>query len=628
MPQVQTIYNGNYVVWQRKLAEIVVDLKADVTIIRKLGLIIAESAMFESTIDKGIYVSLEVANNGSPNTWSLVYGAPLGGGSWIADAGNIPAPATGAWVENTYVFTNNVNITGRYLRFRIASDLSYTPLQTVALKKVLLQDSNGSSLLTGASAQVNVLGWQTGKVLKDILEDLLQENVLITTVGDEVLNARTSQKGTWDQTSEGYVAPIPRIFATLKSRLDDLEQDAERRLTSRKISIPVEDAVSIPATMSIVNTNIRADAPYRKIRQAVGTDGVVDVLVQGTEGLGAYEYPLRDSLGALILGKVTYGLGTPGYVAGQNARVSLVRADNGAPFSMTSTRTAKLVVPVETDLFHMNKDDLTRSQFATAVIQDIGIINDIDSIKQELRAVLTPDSVQHDLVVYQSGGVFYADLAFDSNAVVATGWQVLKDTLPAIPSGDFTFINSRKIRLDTHNNSTPTRWSVTYFTKTQTTLDGKVNEIIEAIARLEMTINNVVSNLDEVNDALVPHAHAEVLQFDFINNDGFDYFKSLTYKARDIDNSAAVLYKNGVSLGAKDTVWAFRGDGLVALHRASETYNMNDEYSIRYYFKRYDHLVDKLQDMTNTTDRDLISRNWSATNPVPPEADSNGVKLI
>lgn len=628
MPQIATIYNGNYVVWQRKLAEIIVDLKADVTAIRKLGLIIAESTLFHSSVSTGIYVSLEVASNGAPNTWSMIYEAPLNSGSWLSDVNNIAAPASGAWVENSYLFVNNVNITGRYLRFRIAADASYTPLQTVALKKVVVQDGSDNSLLAGASAQINVLGWQTGKVLKDILEDILEDHVLIKTLGEETIAARVSPKGTWDNTAEQYAAPLPKIFASLKARLDDLEQDAERRLTARKVVVPVEDMVSIPATQTTFDTHIIADMPHRKLKQYADTNDLVDVLVQETDGLGAYEYPLRDNSGALIVGRVTYGCDTAGYLANSVAKVSLIRADTGAPFSMTSTKSAKLVLPVETDLFHMDKADLTRSQFSTAVIQDIGIINNIESIKSELQAAVVSDSVTQDLVVYENGGVFYADLVFNSNAVIASGWQVLKNSLPAIPSGDFTFISNNKVRLDTHDNSAPTKWQISYFTQTQPNLDGKINEIIAAIAKLATTINNVVTNLDEINDALMPHSHTEILQIDACANDGFDYFKPLTYKARDIDNGAAIIFKNGTSIGAKDTTWAFKGDGIVALHRASEAYNTSDEYAIRYFFRQYEHLVNKLQDMTNTTDRDLIARNWRITNPVPPEADSNGVKLI
>jgi hypothetical protein len=276
----------------------------------------------------------------------------------------------------------------------------------------------------------------------------------------------------------------------------------------------------------------------------------------------------------------------------------------------------------------MDRYDLTRTNFASGVIQDIGVLNDIDSIQKEIKDALLSDTVSQELIVYEEAGLYYADLAFDSNAAASSGWQVAKDGLTAIPGMDYTFINSRKIRLNTHDNALPTEWAIQYFTNEETTLDNKINEIVEAIARLTMTIRVLTTNIDEINDAIAVDVRAEILQFDRSSSDGYEYFKPLTYKVRDEDNDLAIVYKNGVSIGNKDTVWAFRGDGVVGMYRSLAAYDRNAEYSIRYYFRKHDHLANKLHEMTDNTDRDLISKNWARTNPVPASADSDGVKLI
>lgn len=628
MPQIQSIYNGNFVVWQRKLAEIVVDLKSDIVNLQKFGLIIAESNFFNSTVERGIYVSIEVASHASPNVWNPVHASLLNDATWTADSNNILPPSSGAWVENKYTFNNGSPVVCRYIRFRITADAAHNPLQTFALKKVVLTNNSDVSLASGASVQVNVLGWQTGKVLKDILEDLLENRLLATTVQDEIIEARTSPKGTWDGAVENYVSPIPRIFTTLKNRLDDLELDAERRLTSRKVVIPVDDILSGATTQSVFTTNIQADAPYRKVIESVDAQDTVDVLVQASPSVGTFEEPLRSVDGVLIYGRVTYGANSAGYAAGSNAKVTLYRSDTNAVFPLPQNLSLKFVVPVETDLWHMHKHDLTRGQFSTAVIQDIGVLNELDKIRNELNAAIVSDSVTQRLMVFGDTSDYYADLVFPSNATNASGWIVLKDGNIATPNVDYTFINNSQIRLDTHDNFTPTEWQISYFTATKATLDEKINEIIAAIANLTIAILNMAENLDEINDALVEDWHVERLQFDYHGNDGFDYFKILTYNVHDVDNSAAIMYKNSASIGAKDTTWVFRQDGVVALHRASMPYDPDGEYSIKYYFQKYEHLVDKIQDMTRTTDRNLIVQNWDKTNPVPPEAASDGVKLI
>lgn len=628
MPQIQSIYNGNFVVWQRKVAEVVVDLKSDIVNLQKFGVVLGESTFFNTTATLGIHVTVEIASHASPNVWNLVYSAPLASGSWVPHIDNMVPPDNGVWVENQYVFNNGATVVARYVRFRIAANSSDTPLQTVALKKVILTNSLDVSLAIGASVQVNVLGWQTGTVLKDILEDLLDNRILATTLQDEVVNARTSPKGTWDPTSEQYVAPAPRIFATLKGRLDDLEQDAERRLSARKVMVPVEDVVNGIITDSVIQTNIQADATFRKVYEYLDSKDLVDILVQETEGVGKFEEPMRTNDGVLVIGKVTYGMDTTGYTPGNNAMITLHRTDTDAIYSLPTNRTIKLIVPVETDLWHMDRYDITRSQFSTSVIQDIGILNELDLVRAQLNAAVTSDSLNQALVVYEQSGIYYADLVFPSNATGASEWVVLKNGLPAIPTVDYSFINSQKIRLDTHDNFAPTGWQVAYFTNNKANLDEKINEIIEAVARLTVTILNLSTNIDEINDALVEDWHTELIQLDYRGNDGFDYFKPLTYKVRDIDNASAIMYQNATSIGAKDTTWVFRGDGIVALHRASVPFNPTSEYSIKYYFKKYDHLVDKIKDMTRTSDRDLIVRNWNKTNPVPPEADSDTIKLI
>jgi hypothetical protein len=417
------------------------------------------------------------------------------------------------------------------------------------------------------------------------------------------------------------------MFSSLVERLNDLEKDAERRLTARKMVIPVEDNVMVLAGISEITTSLNADAPYRKVRQYVGVDDTVDVLVQLQEGVGAFEEPLRDN-GVLIYGKVTYGVGTTGYVTGQNAKVTLYRASDNSVYSTVAARTLKLVLPVETDLYHMDKYDLTRTTFATGVIQDIGVLNDIDAIQSEIRAALLADTVNHQLVVYNTSGLYYADLVFDSAATAGTGWQVSKNGLPAVPGMDFTFVSSQKIRLDTHDNNAPTVWSIQYFTKDKANLDSKLNEIIAAIARLTISIMAMSSNIDEINDALAVEIRTELLQFDRSSSDGYEYFKPLTYAADNNDNVSAILYKNGVSIGAKDSVWAFRGTGVVALFRALSAYDRDAEYSIRYFSHKYDHLNEKVSYMVKTTDRDLIVKNWAITNPVPASVESDGLKLI
>jgi len=629
MPQIQSIYNGNFVVWQRKLAEIVIDLKSDVINLQNFGLIIAESTFFNSTANSGIHVTVDVATHLSPTTWNSVYSAPLVGSAWAPDMDNMVPAENGVWTENKYLFNNGAGITGRYIRYRIAADNIGTPLQTLALKKVILSDSLGNSLVGGASVQVNALGWQTGNVLKDILEDLLEGQLLGSSLQDEVIAARVSPKGTWNEISENYVAPIPKIFTSLKGRLDDLELDAERRLSGRKLIIPVEDTVSVIITQSVLTTNVQADAPYRKIMQYLNEKDIVDVLVQANEGIGSFEEPLRTPDGTLVVGRVSYGSDTPGYIATNTAKVTLYRTDTSSVYSMPAPRTLKLVLPVETDLWHMDKHDLTRGHFATDVIQDIGVLNAIDKLKKELSDAITSDSVNQLLIVYQQSGSFYADLVFPSNATNTSGWVVLKNGSPATPGTDYAFISNRKIRLDTHDNSAPTSWGITYFTATQASLDNKINELVEAIARLTVMITSLASNIDEINDALVMDSHSEVLQFDYSGNDGYDYFKPLTYSnVRNIDNAMAVMYQNGLSIGVKDTVWVFRGDGIVALHRASLPHERESEFSIKYYFRKHDRLVNKIQEITRTTDRDLIARNWAKTNPVPPEADSGATKLI
>jgi len=628
MPQVQTIYNGNYIVWQRKLAEITIDLKSDLINLQQFGLTIAESDFFNFTLAKGIYLFVDVAATASPNVWTNVYsGRVMDGAGWQQDAANQAADSLGNWQENTYVFDRGISVIGRYVRFRLAADSSFTPLQTVVIKKVLIRNHQGISLTANAAPQTNALGWQTGEVLKDIMEDLLENKVLLSTTTEELEGARVSPKGTWNSAAEIYGAPAPRMFASLVERLNDLEKDAERRLTARKVVIPVEDNILVMAGTSEITTNLNADSPYKKIRQYVSADDTVDVLIQLQEGVGDFEEPLRDS-GVLVYGKVTYGLGTTGYVANQNAKVTLYRSSDNSVYVMSASRTLKLVVPVETDLYHMDKYDLTRTTFSTGVIQDIGVLNDIDAIQTEIRNTLTSDTVGHKLVVYESAGLYFADLVFDSNAAAGTGWQVSKNGVSALPGMDFTFVTSQKIRLDTHDNNLPTSWSIQYFTKDKTTLDSKINEIIEAVARLTVSILAMSSNIDEINDALAVEVRNELLQFDYSSSDGYEYFKPLTYVVSNVDNTSAVVYKNGVSIGAKDSVWAFRGDGVVALFRSLAPYSRDAEYSIRYYSHKYERLNEKLTHMVKTTDRDLIVKNWKITNPVPASVESDGLKLI
>lgn len=628
MPQIQTIYDGNFIVWQRKLSEVIVDLKTDKVDIQKFGCIIAESDFFKFTVATGIYLTIDISPSSSPNSWATVYsGNILAGAGWTPDINNSVPGVDGAWHENSYIYDNGANITGRYIRYRFSADASLAPLQTVALKKVLIRDASDNSLTAGASAQSSELGWQTGQVLQDIMEDLLENRTLVTTLDTELIDARTSPKGTWDNILERYDAPIPNIFISLKARLDDLEQDAERRLAARKVIIPSENELLVNAGVSEVDTGIVADAPYRIVNEYANPEDTVDVMVQSVEGIGSFEEPLMDN-GVLIYAKVTYGKDTTGYVSNENAKITLYRSDNDAVYSLPTNRTLKVVMPIETDLYHMDKYDLTRVNFANGVIQDIGVLNDISAIQKEISDTLLSDTVTQDLVVYEDGGLYYADLAFDSNATASIGWQVSKDGAPGIPGNDFEFVDSQKIRLITHDNFAPTSWAMQYFTKDRNTLDEKINEIIEAIARVTMSILSIVSNIDEINDALVIDSRMELIQYDYSDNDGFDYFEPLTYKVEDSYNGMAVLYKNNSSVGAKDTVWSFRDDGVVALHRASMAYDRNASYSIRYYFKEYEHLKDKLQDMIATSDRDLIAKNWKKTNPVPPTVESDGITLI
>jgi hypothetical protein len=540
---------------------------------------------------------------------------------------NQVADDKGVWQENEYVYDHGISLVARYVRIRVVADSSLTPLQTVAIKKVLIRNHQGISITAGAAIQTNELGWQTGEVLKEIMEDLLENRILLTTTSDELEDARVSPKGTWDANNELYGAPAPRIFSSLTERLNDLELDAERRLVARKVIVPVETVRSVQTGSSVVDTGIVADSPYRKVNEYAAAEDTVDVLVQVTEGVGTFEEPLREN-GVLIYGRITYGVNTAGYGAGSTAQVTLYRSSDDSVYLLDTDRTIKLVVPVETDLYHMDRYDLTRTNFASGVIQDIGVLNDIDSIQKEIKDALLSDTVSQELIVYEEAGLYYADLAFDSNAAASSGWQVAKDGLTAIPGMDYTFINSRKIRLNTHDNALPTEWAIQYFTNEETTLDNKINEIVEAIARLTMTIRVLTTNIDEINDAIAVDVRAEILQFDRSSSDGYEYFKPLTYKVRDEDNDLAIVYKNGVSIGNKDTVWAFRGDGVVGMYRSLAAYDRNAEYSIRYYFRKHDHLANKLHEMTDNTDRDLISKNWARTNPVPASADSDGVKLI
>ena len=432
MPQIQSIYNGNFVVWQRKLAEVVIDLKSDIVNLQKFGLIIAESSFFNSTVERGIFAIIETASHASPNIWNPMHASLLNEAPWVADMNNIAPPENGAWVENSYVFDNGSPMVCRYVRFRIVADAAQNPLQTLALKKVVLTDSADVSLSGGASVQVNVLGWQTGKVLKDILEDILETRMLSTTVEDEISNARISPKGTWDINAENYIAPIPRIFTTLKHRLDDLELDAERRLTGRKLVVPVDDTLAGVITQYEFETNVQADAPYRKILEYVDAKDTVEILIQAEAGVGDFEEPLRTVDGVLVYGKITYGVNSTGYTAGDNAKVTIYRSDTDATYPLPANRTIKFIIPVETDLWHMNKYDLTRGQFSTAVIQDIGVLNEIDTIKTELSDAISSDSVTQELVVFQQSGSNYADLVFPSNATNTSGWVVLKETYGVI----------------------------------------------------------------------------------------------------------------------------------------------------------------------------------------------------
>lgn len=628
MPQVQTIYDGNYIVWQRKLAEVVIDLKSDSNAVQQFGLTIAESQFFKFTVGIGLHLEIDIAVTASPNTWTNVYsGAVMAGAGWTQDGLNQVATADGSWQENTYTFDNGIALIGRYIRIRLAADSSLTPLQLVAIKKIAIMNHQSVSLTAAASSETNTLGWQTGEVLKEIMEDLLENRILLSSATTELQDARVSPKGTWDNINELYSAPAPRIFTTLASRLNDLELDAERRLTARKVVIPVEATVAVMTGSSEVDVGLVADAAHRQIKEYALPEDIVDIFVQTVEGVGDFEEPLREN-GVMIYGKVTYGNNSTGFNAGDTAKVSFYRSSDDTPYLLTTDRTIRFVVPVETDLYHMDKYDLTRTTFASGVIQDIGVLNDIDNLQQEIRSALASDTVSQDLIVYEDGGLYYSDLAFDSNAAASSGWQVTKDGLPAIPGVDYTLIDSRKARLDTHDNGAPTAWGIQYFTNTKTTLDEKINELIEAIARITMSVLAITTNIDEINDALVVDTRVELLQYDKSANDGYDYFKPLNYVVANQDNDLAILYKNGVSLGAKDTVWAFRDDGVVAMFRTLSAYDRTAEYSIKYYFKKHDHLVDKLHEMTDNTDRNLIVENWKRTNPVPLSAESDGIKLI
>ena len=463
MPQIQTIYNGNFVVWQRKVAEVVVDLKSDIINLQKFGLIIAESSFFNSTAERGMFVTIETASHASPNIWNPVHASLLNEAPWAGDMNNMAAPDNGAWMENQYILDNGSPMVCRYVRIRVTADAALNPLQTFALKKVILTDAADTSVSGGASIQVNVLGWQTGKVLKDILEDLLETRILSTTVQDEIEDARISPKGTWDGGVENYVAPIPRIFTTLKGRLDDLEQDAERRLTGRKLIVPVDDVLSGIITQHEFDTNIQADAPYRKILEWTDAKDNVEILVQAEPGIGNFEEPLRTEDGVLVYGKITYGINSAGFSAGENAKVTIYRSDDDSVYPLPNSRSIKFIIPVETDLWHMNKYDLTRGQFSTAVIQDIGVLNEIDSINKELTDAVMADSITQELVVFQQAGSSYADLVFPSNATNSSGWVVLKDGIIATPSFDYAFIDNSRLRLDTHDNFIPTRWTVYLF---------------------------------------------------------------------------------------------------------------------------------------------------------------------
>lgn len=626
MPLIQTVFNGNYVVWQRKLAEVVVDLKSDKTGLQKFGVIIAESSFYQTHVAGGIFISVEVASSAAPNTWTLVHGSSLSGGAWISDSLNQVAPSSGAWMENVYVHDALAGVDARYVRFRVAADASFTPLQMVALRKVLIRDVADQSLSVGATTQTNELGWQTGETLKDILEDLLEGRLLLDSITGEVIAARESPTGTWDGTTENYGPPVPRIFSSLKARLDDLEQDAERRLAARKVVVPVEDIENAVIGQSEFVVGIQADIPNRLVKQYASVEDVVDVLVQVVEGTGEYEEPLRDN-GVLIVGRVNYGVDTLGYVTGENARVQLIHSDTQAVYSMPVDRSLKFIVPVETNLKDMTKYDLTRNQFATSVIQDIGVLNDIDALQDAIRQAIASDMVSQKLIVYENGGLFYADLVLDSRALDASEWTVTKDGGPAVAGTDFVFIDSRKIRLDTHDSTAPTEWSIQFFTRDRLTLDTKINEIIEALAKISDSVMNLFSSIS-LTDALASDDHWELLQFDYSGNDGYDYFRPLSYVAKDADNTAAVIYKNDVAIGAKDIAWAFREDGVVALDRSVEPYDRSSVYKIHYYFQAYQTLAGKIQSTTDSTDRDLIVRNWSATNPVPFSASSDGLKLI
>ena len=313
MPQIQTVYDGNYIVWQRKFAEINIDLKADIIILQQFGLIIAESTFFDFTIEQGVYVSIEIAMSDTPNTWTMIHAGDIhsdimSASGWTQDISNQSADFKGNWQENTYIYNHDVGLVARYVRVRISTDAFFTPLQLVAVKKVMVRDQFGTSLVPAETLlETNALGWKTGEILKEIMEDLLENRILLATTAEELTQARVSPKGTWDAASELYDAPAPRIFASLVERLNDLEQDAERRLTAKKVIVPVEVTLPVLAGTSVIVTDVVANAPYRVVRGYAGGFDAVDVLTQLVEGVGSFEEPLREN-GELIFGKVSYGI--------------------------------------------------------------------------------------------------------------------------------------------------------------------------------------------------------------------------------------------------------------------------------------------------------------------------------